>query len=382
MSLRLGREADVTGIHIGVQAFVLGRLGHVAYLDAVHDPVVPRYLRIGDAAALNRRLEVVGQIGIQIEPFGRPEKDHGGRILRDHVDDGRIRPGLFQHLHVMRLVDLVARDRRGVQLVAGIVYHVVEHETALAVEVHRLGIGLRMVDAMVGHHDILAGLQREIRPRAREHPDTVGYGGVITENDVARRVGARPGIGGLRVVGGDHRQAQPVEVIGFETVVVQDDIFVVGISPRRRRILHAAARVDLLDEDRTRLGKFQRHVDFLVLADKVDLLDRTVEYRRIVGQVEHRETVMPGSDAEPGVALRIGQGGINIARIAVGEFHRDAFAQIASVPLGIHGRHTEFAQRTVVRVPVERRATGHQQTGQYAKYLSHRFQNLRRTVSP
>ena len=91
---------------------------------------------------------------------------------------------------------------------------------------------------------------------------------------------------------------------------------------------------------------------------------------------------MPGSDAEPGVALRIGQGGINIARIAVGEFHRDAFAQIAGVPLGIHGRHTEFAQRTVVRVPVERRATGHQQTGQYAKYLSHRFQNLRRTVSP
>ena len=88
----------------------------------------------------------------------------------------------------MRLVDLVARDRRGVQLVAGIVYHVVEHETALAVEVHRLGIGLRMVDAMVGHHSILAGLQREIRPRAREHPDTVGYGGVITENDVARRV--------------------------------------------------------------------------------------------------------------------------------------------------------------------------------------------------
>lgn len=163
---------------------------------------------------------------------------------------------------------------------------------------------------------------------------------------------------------------------------MQDDIFVVGISPRRRRILHAAARVDLLDEDRTRLGKFQRHVDFLVLADKVDLLDRTVEYRRIVGQVEHRETVMPGSDAEPGVALRIGQGGINIARIAVGEFHRDAFAQIAGVPLGIHGRHTEFAQRTVVRVPVERRATGHQQTGQYAKYLSHRFQNLRRTVSP
>ena len=44
-------------------------------------------------------------------------------------------------------------------------------------------------------------------------------------------------------VGGDHRQAQPVKVIGLETVVVQDDIFVVGISPRRRRILHAAARV-------------------------------------------------------------------------------------------------------------------------------------------
>ena len=249
------------------------------------------------------------------------------------------------------------------QPVAGIMHHVVKHEVAFPVEIHRLGVGLRVIHAVIGHDGLFARLQREIRARAGEHPDTVRHGGVVAENDVARRIRTRPRIVGVRVVGRDHTQTKAVEVVGVETVVVQDDILVVGIRTGRRRILHAAARVDLLDEDRARLGVLQLYAHIPVRAGEVHLFDGAVEDRRRIGAVEHRKPVMPGGHVEGRHAARIGQRGVDVARIAVGEFHRNALPQEGGVLFGVHDLHAERPQRIAVGIAFERRAAGGQQTG-------------------
>jgi len=62
-------------------------------------------------------------------------------------------------------------------------------------------------------------------------------------------------------------------------------------------------------------------------------------------------------------AARIGQRGVDIARIAVGEFHRNALPQEGGVLFGVNDLHAERPQRIAVGIAFERRAAGGQQAG-------------------
>ena len=368
MAERRSREADRTGVDVQRQALPVVGARVVRHLHAVEHPL-PGHLRIGDAGQQDRRREIVGHVGLQVEILGGAEDDHRGRILRHHIGVGSVFAAaarLLEHAQVVRRLDPVARRGDGPVLLTGIEQLVVADEIALAVEVDRQRIGLRVVDRFEQrHHGILARIEREIAARAAELPDAVGHGRIFAEDDVARRVGRRPRVvARLGVVGGDGGQTQPVEVDPLGAVVVQDQVLVVGVRARGGRVGRTAARIELLDENGSRTRIAELHLQRDVAAGQIDQLDRAVEDGRRIGFVEHGEAVVPRCDEEFGTSQGIGRGGVDVARIAVGEGHADPLAAKVSPLLGPDDRHRERAERIGIGVSLERRAGGRQRQKQ------------------
>jgi len=94
----------------------------------------------------------------------------------------------------------------------------------------------------------------------------------------------------------------------------------------------------------------------------IDLFEYDPIHRRAgIGILIYEQSDRGRGDAPH--AARIGQRGVDVTRIAVGEFHRNALPQEGGVLFGVNDLHAERPQRIAVGIAFERRAAGGQQAG-------------------